>query len=147
MAAPLVCYHCGLPVMTGDAFSAVVLAQPRLFCCPGCQAVAQAIIAGGLESYYQHRSEPSANPESLSGVLPDELLLLDREDIQKPFVSTTGNISETKLLIEGITCAACGWLIEKHLRTLTGVVDVSLNLSNHRLSVRWDVEQLACLSY
>ena len=142
MAAPLACFHCGLPVMTGDAFSAVVLEQPRVFCCPGCQAVAQAIIAGGLESYYQHRSEPSANPESLPGVLPDELLLLDREDIQKPFVSTTGNISETKLLIEGITCAACGWLIEKHLKKLPSVLDVSLNLSNHRLSVRWDAEQL-----
>jgi Cu2+-exporting ATPase len=129
--------------MTGDAFSAVVLEKPRVFCCPGCQAVAQAIIAGGLESYYQHRSEPSANPESLPGVLPDELLLLDREDIQKPFVNTTGNISETKLLIEGITCAACGWLIEKHLKKLSGVIDVSLNLSNHRLSVRWDAEQLA----
>ncbi|MBP8770973.1 MAG: cadmium-translocating P-type ATPase, partial [Thiopseudomonas sp.] len=120
-----------------------VLEKPRVFCCPGCQAVAQAIIAGGLESYYQHRSEPSANPESLPGVLPDELLLLDREDIQKPFVNTTGNISETKLLIEGITCAACGWLIEKHLKKLSGVIDVSLNLSNHRLSVRWDAEQLA----
>ncbi len=143
MAAPLACFHCGLPVMTGDAFSAVVLEKPRVFCCPGCQAVAQAIIAGGLESYYQHRSEPSANPESLPGVLPDELLLLDREDIQKPFVNTTGNISETKLLIEGITCAACGWLIEKHLKKLSGVIDVSLNLSNHRLSVRWDAEQLA----
>ena len=142
MAAPLACFHCGLPVLTGDAFTAIVLQEPRVFCCPGCQAVAQAIIAGGLESYYQHRSEPSANPEALPGVLPDELLLLDRADIQKPFVSTTDNVSETKLLIEGITCAACGWLIEKHLRALPGVIETSLNLSNHRLHLRWDTEQL-----
>jgi len=142
MAAPLSCFHCGLPVFTGDAFTAVVLQESRVFCCPGCQAVAQTIIAGGLESYYQHRSEPSANPEALPGVLPDELLLLDRKDIQKPFVSTSGNISETKLLIEGITCAACGWLIEKHLRKLPGVLETSLNLSNHRLSIRWDSEQI-----
>ncbi|MCK9533746.1 MAG: cadmium-translocating P-type ATPase [Pseudomonas sp.] len=142
MAAPLSCFHCGLPVLTGDAFTAVVLQEARVFCCPGCQAVAQTIIAGGLESYYQHRSEPSANPEALPGVLPDELLLLDRKDIQKPFVSTSGTISETKLLIEGITCAACGWLIEKHLRQLPGVLETSLNLSNHRLSIRWDAEQI-----
>lgn len=142
MAAPLSCFHCGLPVFTGDAFTAVVLQESRVFCCPGCQAVAQTIIAGGLESYYQHRSEPSANPEALPGVLPDELLLLDRKDIQKPFVSTSGNISETKLLIEGITCAACGWLIEKHLKKLPGVLETSLNLSNHRLSIRWDSEQI-----
>ena len=142
MVAPLSCYHCGLPVLTGDAFTAVVLKENRVFCCPGCQAVAQTIIAGGLENYYLHRSEPSANPEALPGVLPDELLLLDRKDIQKPFVSTSGNISETQLLIEGITCAACGWLIEKHLKQLPGVVDTSLNLSNHRLSISWDADQV-----
>lgn len=142
MVAPLSCYHCGLPVLTGDAFTAVVLKENRVFCCPGCQAVAQTIIAGGLENYYLHRSEPSANPEALPGVLPDELLLLDREDIQKPFVSTSGNISETQLLIEGITCAACGWLIEKHLKQLPGVLDTSLNLSNHRLSISWDADQV-----
>lgn len=142
MAAPLPCYHCGLPVHTGDAFTAMVLEQSRVFCCPGCQAVAQTIVAGGLESYYLHRSESSANPEALPGVLPDELLLLDREDIQKPFVSTSGNISETRLLIEGITCAACGWLIEKHLKKLPGVLETSLNLSNHRLFIRWDAEQI-----
>ena len=67
MAAPLSCFHCGLPVLTGDAFTAVVLQEARVFCCPGCQAVAQAIIAGGLESYYHHRSEPSATPEALPG--------------------------------------------------------------------------------
>ncbi len=142
MAAPLPCFHCGLPVHTGDAFTAIVLEQSRVFCCPGCQAVAQTIVAGGLESYYLHRSESSANPEALPGVLPDELLLLDREDIQKPFVSTSGTISETRLLIEGITCAACGWLIEKHLKQLPGVLETSLNLSNHRLFIRWDAEQI-----
>lgn len=143
MATPVSCFHCGLPVLTGNAYTAVVLKEERIFCCPGCQAVAQTIIAGGLESYYQHRSEPSANPEALPGVLPDELLLLDREDIQKPFVSTSGNISQTRLLIEGITCAACGWLIEKHLKQLPGVLEATLNLSNHRLFISWDAEQVA----
>src|SRR5690554_2755072 len=143
MAAPLPCFHCGLPVHTGDAFTAIVLEQSRVFCCPGCQAVAQTIVAGGLESYYLHRSESSANPEALPGVLPDELLLLDRADIQKPFVSTSGTISETRLLIEGITCAACGWLIEKHLSKLSGVQEATLNLTNHRLTIRWDAEQIA----
>lgn len=143
MATPVSCFHCGLPVLTGNAYTTVVLKEERIFCCPGCQAVAQTIIAGGLESYYQHRSEPSANPEALPGVLPDELLLLDREDIQKPFVSTSDNISQTRLLIEGITCAACGWLIEKHLKQLPGVLEATLNLSNHRLFISWDAEQVA----
>jgi Cu2+-exporting ATPase len=119
-----------------------VFGESREFCCPGCQAVAEAIVAGGLESYYQHRSEASANPEALPVQLVDELALYDRIDVQQPFVRHEGELAETTLLMEGISCAACGWLIEKHLRTLPGVDEARLNLSNHRLHVRWADAQL-----
>ncbi|PWY48854.1 heavy metal translocating P-type ATPase, partial [Pseudomonas sp. RW409] len=109
---------------------------------PGCQAVAEAIVAGGLESYYQHRSEASANPEALPVQLVDELALYDRADVQQPFVRHEGELAETTLLMEGISCAACGWLIEKHLRSLPAVAEARLNLSNHRLHVRWADSQL-----
>ena len=65
MTTPIPCYHCALPVPPGSRFTAVILGESRELCCPGCQAVAEAIVAGGLESYYQHRSEASANPEAL----------------------------------------------------------------------------------
>ncbi|MCU9950278.1 heavy metal translocating P-type ATPase [Pseudomonas sp. PDM13] len=142
MPAPLSCYHCGLPVPSGSPYEARVLGETRAMCCPGCQAVAEAIVAGGLEGYYRHRSETAANPEALPSALPDELALFDREDVQRPFVQHQGELSETSLLIEGISCAACGWLIERHLRTLPGVDEARLNLSNHRLHVRWSDSQL-----
>ena len=142
MTTPIPCYHCALPVPSGSRFTAVVLGESREFCCPGCQAVAEAIVAGGLESYYQHRSEASANPEALPVQLVDELALYDRADVQQPFVRHEGDLAETTLLMEGISCAACGWLIEKHLRTLPAVAEARLNLSNHRLHVRWADAQL-----
>jgi P-type Cu2+ transporter len=142
MPSPTPCYHCGLPVPTGSRFRAVVLGAERELCCPGCQAVAEAIVAGGLEHYYSHRSENSANPQALPQALPDELALYDRSDVQQPFVQHQGELSETQLLIEGISCAACGWLIEKHLRGVPGVVEAHLNLSNHRLQVRWQDSQI-----
>ncbi|UST86834.1 heavy metal translocating P-type ATPase [Pseudomonas siliginis] len=142
MTSPIPCYHCALPVPSGSRFTAVVLGQAREFCCPGCLAVAEAIVAGGLESYYQHRSEASANPEALPVQLSDELALYDRADVQQPFVRHEGDLAETSLLMEGISCAACGWLIEKHLRTLPAVAEARLNLSNHRLHVRWADAQL-----
>lgn len=107
-------------------------------CCPGCQAVAEAIVAGGLESYYKHRSENAANPEALPQALSEELALYDRSEVQEPFVKHQGELANTCLLIEGISCAACGWLIEKHLRALDGVAEANLNLSNHRLQVSWN---------
>ncbi|MNZ27386.1 putative copper-importing P-type ATPase A [compost metagenome] len=138
MATPLPCFHCGLPVPDGSPYHAQVLGEARAMCCPGCQAVAEAIVAGGLEGYYRHRSETAANPEALPKALADELALYDREDVQQGLVSHAGAQAETCLLIEGISCAACGWLIEHHLKKLPGVSEANLNLSNHRLQVRWD---------
>ncbi|MGL4315639.1 MAG: heavy metal translocating P-type ATPase [Pseudomonas sp.] len=143
MNQPRPCYHCGLPVPAGSRFEAHILGETRALCCPGCQAVSEAIVAGGLESYYRHRSDSAINPQALPKVLPDELALYDRRDVQQPFVQHQGELSEACLLIEGISCAACGWLIEKHLRALPGVAEASLNLSNQRLSVRWADSQLA----
>ncbi|AIZ33410.1 heavy metal translocating P-type ATPase [Pseudomonas parafulva] len=142
MSQPIPCYHCALPVPAGSRFSAVVLGQARPFCCPGCQAVAEAIVAGGLEHYYQHRSDSSANPQTLPRQLQDELALYDRADVQQGFVHRQGALAEATLMIEGISCAACGWLIEKHLRNLEGVGEARLNLSNHRLHVSWDDQRL-----
>jgi Cu2+-exporting ATPase len=115
-----------------------VLNEQRALCCPGCQAVAEAIVQGGLESYYSHRSDASINPDTLPQALTEELELYDRKDVQEPFVRHEGELADASLMIEGISCAACGWLIEKHLRRLDAVSEASLNLSNHRLRVRWN---------
>ncbi|MEW6175042.1 MAG: heavy metal translocating P-type ATPase [Pseudomonadota bacterium] len=142
MATPTPCYHCGLPVPAGSHFQARVLGETRALCCPGCQAVAEAIVKGGLESYYQHRSDTAVNPQALPQELGEELALYDRQDVQQPFVHHQGDLASTSLMIEGISCAACGWLIERHLRNVRGVAEASLNLSNHRLNVRWSDSEL-----
>lgn len=138
MVMPLACYHCGLPVPEGSPYKAVILNEERAMCCPGCQAVAEAIVAGGLDSYYRHRSDNATNPEALPKALADELALYDRADIQQELITHEGDFSETCLLIEGISCAACGWLIEHHLKKMAGINQANLNLSNHRLTVKWD---------
>lgn len=104
--------------------------------------MAEAIVQGGLQSYYLHRSDASINPSALPLALGEELSLYDRKDVQKPFVEHEGEYASTALMIEGISCAACGWLIERHLRGLDGVAEASLNLSNHRLRVRWSDAKL-----
>jgi Cu2+-exporting ATPase len=108
-------------------------------CCRGCQAVAQSIVDNGLEAYYQSRT---AMPASGQEVLPDEiqkLALYDHPDIQRSFVIIAGeNAKEAVLILEGITCAACVWLNERHIRQLKGVVSVEVNYASHRARVAWD---------
>ncbi len=140
------CYHCGLPVPAEAAFHVSILGASRQLCCHGCQAVAEAINAGGLEDYYRYRTEL---PRTADELIPEELRkldLFDHPEVQKSFVSEAiGNCKQASLILEGITCAACIWLNERHLKQLPGVVDVSVNYASHRARITWD-ESLIKLS-
>lgn len=133
------CYHCGLPVPAGMRFEAVVLEAPRSFCCAGCQAVAETIVAGGLESYYRDRDAPAAGPAALPAGLALEAF--DHPDAQREFVGREGELACAELTLDAINCAACAWLIERRLQQEGGVARATVNLSNHRLHLVWDDSQ------
>ena len=42
------CFHCALPVPPGSHYSVVIEGKEQPMCCPGCQAVAQAIVDNNL---------------------------------------------------------------------------------------------------
>lgn len=137
------CYHCGLPVPSGTTYASVVLDQARAMCCHGCQAVADAIVENGLEDYYRYRTELPKNVEDLVPNQIKELMLYDHPEVQKSFVSLSqGDYKEASLILEGITCAACVWLNERHLKQLKGVQQVSINYTSHRARISWDDSQI-----
>jgi Cu2+-exporting ATPase len=133
------CYHCGLPIPDATELPVVVDGVAHRMCCPGCQAVAQAIVDNGLADYYRNRDAlPDSPREALPDVLGD-LRLYDHEEFQKSFVQTLGEHErEASLILEGITCAACIWLNEQHLSRLPGVTGVDINYATRRARVRWD---------
>jgi len=108
-------------------------------CCHGCEAVARAIVDGGLEGFYDHRT---ANPPTPEELVPDALRrleLYDQARLQESFVEVDeGNARQVSLILEGITCAACVWLNEHHVGRLRGVLEFHVNYSTHRAHVRWD---------
>lgn len=112
-------------------------------CCHGCAAVAEAIIAAGLSDFYQHRTALSRRAEDLIPQQLHGLELYDRTDLQKSFVRTeSATVREAALIMEGIVCAACIWLSERHINALPGVLEFRVNYSTHRATLRWDVEQI-----
>ncbi|HUW28728.1 MAG TPA: heavy metal translocating P-type ATPase [Sulfuriferula sp.] len=137
------CYHCGQPVPGGVGLSVNIAHQSRAMCCLGCQAVAQAIVDNGLSEYYKNRT---ALPGQGHEVLPDELkklALYDHPDIQRSFViDSDEHLREAVLILEGITCAACVWLNERHLKQLPGVKSVQVNYASHRARVAWDSREI-----
>lgn len=133
------CFHCGLPVPAGLNFEAIVLDAPRAFCCGGCLAVAETIVAGGLDSYYRDRDMPAAGPAALPEGLALEVF--DHPDAQREFVGREGDLACAELSLDALNCAACAWLIERRLQQENGVARATVNLSNHRLHLVWDDNQ------
>ncbi|MCU0934478.1 MAG: cadmium-translocating P-type ATPase [Gammaproteobacteria bacterium] len=133
------CFHCGLPVPAGSHYLVRIDQRERSMCCPGCQAVAQAIVGAGLGDYYRHRTSPAQTAQELVPAVLEELALYDRDDLQGQFVQVdAGNVREAALILEGITCAACVWLNERHVGRLPGVLEFRVNYATQRARVRWD---------
>lgn len=136
------CFHCGEPVPANSGYSLEIKGIVRPMCCPGCQAVAETIMECGLASYYDHRTAPGTKGD----LVPEELAALthyDLAEVQQDFVTDSGTLREIQLTVEGLTCAACAWLIERHLMTLGGLRYINVNTTTHRARIKWDPGQLS----
>jgi Cu2+-exporting ATPase len=132
------CFHCGLP-LDATAYPVLLDGVARDTCCRGCQAVAQTIVDNGLGAYYRNRT--ALSPTARNAGVPAELGVYDLAEVQSAFVRdvpAAAHEKEATLLIDGVTCAACVWLIEQRLSRLPGVSAVSLNYATRRARVRWD---------
>ncbi|MFY9179964.1 MAG: heavy metal translocating P-type ATPase [Venatoribacter sp.] len=140
------CFHCGEAVTELGRFSALIDGVEQPMCCPGCKAVAETIIESGLKDYYKHRTDlPELPPSELNDTTVEAretLLFYDSPALQQQFVAQVGELSEASFVIEGISCAACSWLIEKRMAQLKGVSKATLNLSNHRLFLQWQSNEV-----
>ncbi|MEY3220757.1 MAG: hypothetical protein RIT27_2114 [Pseudomonadota bacterium] len=137
------CFHCGLEVPQHTHFSVQINHQEQPMCCAGCQAVAEAIVENGLTDFYRYRTEPAQTAKTLVPEFLKQTEIYDNPEVQKRFVRETGeHLQEASLILEGITCAACIWLNEKHLKSLKGILSVQINYTTHRARVQWDNRQI-----
>jgi Cu2+-exporting ATPase len=130
------CFHCGLPVGAGTSYHALLEGVKRDFCCLGCQSVCTAIFEAGLQGYYQRTPEgvllaPPPEP-------PKDIDIYDLDEVQQEFITRSGDLRDIHLLVEGIHCPACVWLIERALHREPGVQSANVNLAARRIHLRWD---------
>ncbi|MCL1084816.1 heavy metal translocating P-type ATPase [Shewanella glacialipiscicola] len=136
------CFHCQEPVLTGQQFVTRINERDELMCCPGCQAVSQAIVDAGLLSYYKFRTEPGSKQNALVPETLTQFSAYDLPEVQQDFVHSVDNIESVSLSIDGITCAACAWLIEHKVKQLNGIVQVLVNSTTQRAMISWDKRTL-----
>jgi len=72
----------------------------------------------------------------------DESDLLQSDSFKKRYIREQGHLFEIQLIIEGIHCAACVFLIESVLKPEVGIDSVTLNYTTHKAKVVWDPQQI-----
>ena len=128
------CWHCGDALPERDAPVATIGGQPRTMCCHGCRAAAEWIEQLGLADYYRLRSEPAQRPSAAraSGQA------WSRPGIERHLVRDAADgTREAVLLVDGIRCSACVWLIERSLGAVPGIERVQVNATARRARVVW----------
>jgi Cu2+-exporting ATPase len=109
------CAHCGESVRGAGAF-----------CCAGCASAHAIIGAAGLAAFYRRLEDRRAHrPEPLD------------TDFASYARASGDTEHELDLLVEGLDCAACVWLLESLLACNLAIRRARAHLSTRRLSLRW----------
>jgi Cu2+-exporting ATPase len=112
------CAHCGTQLAPGQGE----------FCCSGC-AGAHALVRGlGLDAFYR-RQETSAGT-----LRPPEAVATDFAPLARP---RSDGGWELDLIVSGLTCGACVWLVEQALANEPDVTKARASLSARRLTIAW----------
>ncbi|MBP6513872.1 MAG: cadmium-translocating P-type ATPase [Steroidobacteraceae bacterium] len=130
------CFHCGEPVPTGLRLSVTLDGIARPVCCTGCKAAAEFVRDAGLGDYYRYRSAPAPRPGTPQD---DTWAPYDLPEVLARHAAPAGEgMLGINLLLEGVRCAACGWLVERALTRIEGVREAGVNPATARVRVEWD---------
>jgi P-type Cu2+ transporter len=113
------CLHCGEETSAENQF-----------CCKGCAAAHALVAELGLGRFYAARGAMEA------GVIkPDEQA--EATDISRFILKGCDGEYSLHLLVQGLQCAACVWLIESTLQRQEGVTHARVNMTSKRMVLRW----------
>ncbi|MBL6457517.1 heavy metal translocating P-type ATPase [Belnapia sp. T6] len=111
------CAHCGASVT-----------PPARYCCEGCEAAHGLVEGMGLDAFYRKRSAPD-------GAL--------RPDPAPPVPLAAAAVAEgtglwrLDLMVSGLRCGACVWLVEQALAAEPDMLSARAALTTRRLTLRW----------
>ncbi len=128
------CVHCNLPIPPPDRVEARIDGKSLAFCCRGCLNAYRILTGAGLGAFYEQRTwaEPGV-PEGAFDTAYDPGYL-------ERFVRPSPGGAAVDVLVDGIRCASCVWVLERWVGALPGVREVRVNFATHRARVVFDPE-------
>ena len=128
------CFHCDQSIPDGVDLWIEIAGERRPMCCEGCLAAARFIRDAGLADYYRFRDAPAPRPATEDD---DAWVTYDRPEVQQRLVQRYGDRASVNLLLEGLRCSACGWLVERRLERQGGVAGIAVNPATGRARLEW----------
>ncbi len=127
------CIHCNLPIPPSDLVIDEIDGKELRFCCHGCQGVYRIINGAGLNIFYQRRDWSEQGVPT--GVFEAKF---EANILAEHVIKHHEDSAEIALIIEGIRCASCVWLLEKLLGKEPGVDAILVNYGTHRAQIRFN---------
>lgn len=129
------CAHCGLPVPQGMLHS---VDQPP-FCCSACDTAYHAIRGAGLAHYYEMRRAAETGEKSQARSRGTTYEEFDNPAFFQTFGATKpGGLHAFTLLVEGLHCAACIWLLERVPEVVPGVIEARVDFTRAQIELTID---------
>lgn len=119
------CEHCGAPVAEGEAY-----------CCAGCAFVSRLIRDEGLDDYYKIKDAVTSPADGVLRIEGDFGWLADAAR-EAERAAPDGRAAELDLALQGVSCAACVWLIERLHKRAPGAGDIEVSAESGRMRLRW----------
>src|SRR5215831_21386533 len=128
---PSLCFHCHEPIPARTEIVAHLKDREERVCCHGCKGIAELIAGAGLEDYYRFRERAAQRIEPESE--QRNWNLYDQPELLAQISHSEDDGSRTaSFVLEGIGCAACGWLINRMLMREPGVGSVTVSTATAR---------------
>lgn len=103
------------------------------FCCLGCSTAHKMISGLGLDNFYSYLEEQiSRNSLNLQNNYK-----IEEVDMTEFVIKDNDGNFTLNLMVEGLHCSSCVWLIEEALKKQSDILHARLNMSTRRLVIRW----------
>ena len=128
----VLCDHCSQETSRASAITALIDGERRHFCCHGCLGVYELVHNNSLDAFYNQRCDWQPGPPATEVKLQTSAF--------SDTVIVEGNESRIDLMLSGIRCASCVWLIEKFLMKQDGLLSARVNYATHKATITWTSE-------
>ena len=123
-----ICQHCGTPVPNTRSDG---------FCCSGCHSVHDMLQQNGLEHFYDLKSGLNLPPVPAQAMRQQDYGWLETATLAAEGTRVSEDVAaELSVSVQGLSCMACIWLIERVFAKLGGT-QINVDISSGELRMAW----------